>query len=54
MNMPSHIERLKEKHASIERSILSEMKSPAPRAPLLHDLKSKKLALKEVMVRLQS
>ena len=43
----SHMNSLVEKHASLERMIQEEMNRPAPDDVLLHDLKKRKLAIKD-------
>lgn len=43
----SHLTALVEKHASLERMIQEEMARPAPDDVLLHDLKKRKLRIKD-------
>ena len=43
----SHMSALVEKHAGLERKIQEEMNRPAPDDALVHDLKKRKLRLKD-------
>lgn len=43
----SHMSALVEKHAGLERKIQEEMNRPAPNDALVHDLKKRKLRLKD-------
>ena len=43
----SHLSALMEKHAGLERQIQEEMSRPAPDDVLIHDLKKRKLAIKD-------
>ena len=43
----SHMTALVEKHANLEKMIQEEMNRPAPNDVLLHDLKKRKLAIKD-------
>lgn len=43
----SHMTALVEKHANLERAIQEEQNRPAPDDVLIHDLKKKKLAIKD-------
>ena len=43
----SHMSALMEKHAGLERQIQEEMSRPAPDDALLHDLKKRKLRIKD-------
>jgi len=43
----SHMTALVEKHANLERKIQEEMNRPSPDDVLLHDLKKRKLAIKD-------
>ena len=43
----SHMTALVEKHANLERAIQEEMTRPVPDDVLLHDLKKRKLAIKD-------
>ncbi len=45
----SHMSALVEKHAGLERKIQEEMNRPAPDDALLHDLKKRKLRLKDAI-----
>jgi hypothetical protein len=54
MNLQSHIEALKGRHASLETRIAEEDHRPRPDDSELHRLKLEKLRLKEEMERLQT
>ena len=43
----SHMSALMEKHAGLERQIQEELTRPAPDDALLHDLKKRKLRIKD-------
>jgi hypothetical protein len=43
----SHMTALVEKHANLERQIQEELNRPAPDDVRLHDLKKRKLAIKD-------
>ena len=43
----SHMSALMEKHAGLERLIQEELSRPAPDDALLHDLKKRKLRIKD-------
>jgi len=43
----SHMSALLEKHAGLERQIQDEMNRPAPDDALVHDLKKRKLRIKD-------
>jgi hypothetical protein len=43
----SHLTALVEKHQNLEKMIQEEMSRPAPDDVLLHDLKKRKLAIKD-------
>jgi len=43
----SHMSALMEKHAGLERQIQDEMNRPAPDDALLHELKKRKLRIKD-------
>jgi hypothetical protein len=45
----SHMSALVEKHAGLERRIQEEMNRPAPDDALLHELKKRKLRLKDAI-----
>ena len=45
----SHMSALVEKHAGLERRIQEEMNRPAPDDALLHELKKRKLQLKDAI-----
>ena len=45
----SHMSALVEKHAGLERKIQEEMNRPAPDVALLHELKKRKLRLKDAI-----
>ncbi|MDP3675074.1 MAG: DUF465 domain-containing protein [Novosphingobium sp.] len=45
----SHMSALVEKHAGLERKIQEEMNRPAPDDALLHDLKKRKLRIKDAI-----
>ena len=45
----SHMSALVEKHAGLERKIQEEMNRPAPDDALLHDLKKRKMRLKDAI-----
>lgn len=45
----SHMSALVEKHAGLERKIQDEMNRPAPDDALLHELKKRKLRLKDAI-----
>ena len=54
MTLQSHIEVLKERHASLESRIAAEDHRPRPDAEALSRLKLEKLRLKEEMERLRA
>lgn len=54
MNLQSHIDALKGRHASLESKILAEGRRPSPDSAELSRLKVEKLRLKEEMERLKS
>ena len=54
MSLQSHIEALKERHASLESRIADEDQRPRPDADALARLKLEKLRLKEEMERLRA
>ncbi len=54
MSLQSHIEVLKERHASLKTRILEEDQRPRPDDGQLSKLKIEKLRLKEEMERLQA
>lgn len=54
MSLQSHIEALKERHASLETKIQLEDSRPRPDDGQLAKLKLEKLRLKEEMVRLRT
>lgn len=45
----SHMSALVEKHAGLERKIQEEMNRPAPDDALLHELKKRKLRIKDAI-----
>lgn len=45
----SHLSALVEKHAGLERKIQDEMNRPAPDDALVHELKKRKLRLKDAI-----
>ena len=45
----SHMSALVEKHAGLERKIQEEMSRPAPDDALVHELKKRKLRLKDAI-----
>jgi hypothetical protein len=47
----SHMSALQEKHAGLERRIQEELSRPAPDDALLHDLKKRKLRIKDEITR---
>ena len=51
MNMAAHIESLRLKHSHLEDLIFEENKRPHPDDILLHELKTKKLKVKEEITR---
>jgi len=53
MNMPSRIEALKERHATLESRIADEDHRPQPDPDVLMQLKVAKLRVKEEMERLR-
>ena len=54
MNLQSHIEALKGRHASLETRIADEDQRPRPDSEALSRLKLEKLRLKEEMERLRA
>ncbi len=54
MSLQSHIEALKERHASLETRIAAEDQRPRPDSDALARLKLEKLRLKEEMERLRA
>lgn len=50
---PEHLEALRDKHASLEREINEESLRPHPDDIRLHELKKKKLHIKETLNRLE-
>jgi hypothetical protein len=54
MNLQSHIEALKGRHATLETRIAAEDRRPRPDETALNRLKVEKLRLKEEMERLQT
>ena len=48
----SHVSALQLKHAGLERQIQSELSRPMPDDALVHDLKKRKLRIKEEMAQL--
>jgi hypothetical protein len=54
MNLQSHIEALKFRHASLETRIAEEDRRPRPDDSALYRLKLEKLRLKEEMERLRT
>jgi hypothetical protein len=54
MNLQSHIDALKGRHASLESKIAAEGRRPSPDSTELSRLKVEKLRLKEEMERLKS
>lgn len=54
MNLQSHIDALKGRHASLESKIAAEGRRPSPDSAALSRLKLEKLRLKEQMERLKS
>lgn len=51
MPEPSRIETLKVKHADLEHQIFEEEKRPFPDFSLVHELKRRKLQIKDELVR---
>ena len=45
----SHMSALVEKHATLEKQIQAEMNRPAPDDALVHELKKRKLRLKDAI-----
>ncbi|MDD2704992.1 MAG: DUF465 domain-containing protein [Acidocella sp.] len=54
MNLQSHIDALKGRHASLESKIVAEDRRPSPDAAALARMKVEKLRLKEQMERLRA
>ena len=54
MNLPSHLEALKDRHASLESKIADEDHRPRPDDEVLLRMKVEKLRLKEEMERLKA
>jgi hypothetical protein len=54
MSLQSHIEALRERHASLDTRIIAEDQRPRPDEQTLLRLKIEKLRLKEEMERLQA
>ena len=54
MNLQSHLDALKGRHASLESQITAEGRRPSPDNSALTRLKLEKLRLKEEMERLKS
>lgn len=54
MNLQSHIDTLKGRHASLESQIAAEDRRPSPDSTALSRMKVEKLRLKEQMERLKS
>ena len=52
MSIEARLDSLKARHADLEEALHTEQVRPAPDEERLHDLKRKKLALKDEMVRL--
>lgn len=51
--MVSHRETLKQRHANIDSQIAEEQSRPTPDATVLHELKKKKLRIKDEIQRSQ-
>ena len=51
MPEPSRIETLKVKHADLEQQIFEEQRRPSPDYVLVHELKRRKLQIKDEMQR---
>ena len=51
---PEHLEALRSKHESLEREINEENQRPHPDDIRIHELKKKKLHVKETLSRLQA
>ena len=47
----SHMSALAEKHAGLERQIQEELNRPAPDDAVIHDLKKRKLMIKDQLTR---
>jgi hypothetical protein len=54
MNLQSHIDALKGRHASLDSQIAAEGRRPSPDSATLSRMKLEKLRLKEEMERLKS
>jgi hypothetical protein len=54
MNLQSHIDALKGRHASLESKIAAEGRRPSPDTSVLARMKLEKLRLKEEMERLKT
>ncbi len=54
MMMDERIDSLKNKHASLEATLESELGHPKPDESVVHDLKRQKLRIKDEIVRLSS
>ncbi len=54
MNLQSHIDALKGRHASLDSKIAAEGRRPSPDSATLTSMKLEKLRLKEEMERLKS
>jgi hypothetical protein len=52
MSIQSHIQRLRDKHASLEASIIGERARPWPDETITSDLKHKKLKIKDEIIAL--
>jgi len=52
MNLATHIDALRNKHAALEDMIEAEVSRPLPDDIALHDLKRKKLRLKDELAHL--
>ena len=54
MNLSSHLDELKKKHASLSDNVCSAQRSPSISASEITDLKKQKLRLKEEIERLSA
>ncbi|MEN8237380.1 MAG: DUF465 domain-containing protein [Pseudomonadota bacterium] len=54
MAMMGHLEALKKKHEDLEEEIFEENKQPFPDELLIHDLKIKKLQIKDELFELRN
>lgn len=54
MSMQEHVNSLKHKHAALEVAISEESKRPMPDEIVVHDLKRRKLKIKDEIQRLGS